>query len=183
MSHSQKQASQAVSKESLALGHEATDATAKSILWFTIYLTITLAVTIVISMALFWTFTQTEDQAIQQEYVTSPLYQGRPPSPAPPLQPSIGHETLPPQDTAAYLAEYDRLARTSGNDVMADHVSHDRIPVQTAMELLAQAGVPGGTATDIPAPQGPAVSGSTPYSDGGRGSKTGTGAAPGIPQQ
>jgi hypothetical protein len=34
-------------------GHEATDATAKSILWFTIYLTITLAATILIIAGVF----------------------------------------------------------------------------------------------------------------------------------
>jgi hypothetical protein len=182
MSHGHK-TSDAPSPESLALGHEATDATAKSILWFTIYLTITLAATILISLACFYAFTQTEDKAAQEEYVTSPLWPLRAPSPAPPIQPSVGHETLPPQDAASYFADYDRLARSYGNEVMADHVSHERMPVDAAMQLLAATGVPGGTATDIPAPQGPAVSVPTPYSDGGRGSRTGTAAAPGIPQQ
>jgi hypothetical protein len=184
MSHSPKHShSPAVSPDSIARGHETTDATPNSILWFSIYLTVTLAVTIVISLLLFSAFAQTADTNTKADYPTSPLASSRPPSPAPPIQPSPGHETLPRQDITAYLEDYDRLSRSYGNELMADNTAHDRMPVEAAMQLLAQNGIPAGAATDVPTPQGPANSVPTPYSPGGRGSNTGTAAAPGVPQQ
>jgi len=183
MSHEHK-ASAAVSQESIAAGHEVTDATPKNIVLFTLWLTVTLVVVIAITLSLFYTFNTTEEDAAEQQFPTSPLDVDRPPSPAPPLQPSPGHQTMPYQDTQSFLAEYTRLAGTYGRDTMADHQAHDRMPVEAAMKILAQDGLPPGPAVlDIPTPQGPGNSMPTLNGDGGRGSKTGTAAAPGVPGQ
>jgi hypothetical protein len=167
----------------LAHGHELKDAAPSSILVFTISLTITLVVVVAITLGLFYFFTDTEDQKTNAEAAGSPLADMRAPSPGPPIQPSPAHETLPYEDTARLKLEYDRLASSYGSDEMADHKTHDRMPVDAAIKLLASQGIPANTATDIPAPTGPSQSVPTPYSDGGRGSPTGTAAAPGIPQQ
>jgi hypothetical protein len=171
------------SAESLARGFETTDAAPGGLLVFTISLTITLAVVICITLGLFYMFNNEVDRSTDKEFTTSPLWTQRSPSPAPPLQPSKGHETFEYQDTAAFLADYDRLSHSYGSDVMADHAAHDRMPVDAAMLLMGQDGlasVP--PATDVPVPQGVGNSMATPYSPGGRGDVTGTGAAPGVPQ-
>jgi hypothetical protein len=158
----------------LAHGHELKDAAPTSILVFTISLTVTLAVVVAITLGLFYFFTDTEDQQTNAEAAGSPLADMRSPSPGPPIQPSPAHESLPYEDTARLKVE---------SDEMADYKTHDRMPVEAAIKLLADQGIPANTATDIPAPTGPAQSVPTPYSDGGRGSVTGTAAAPGIPQK
>lgn len=163
--------------------HEISDAHTGGIVVFTICLFITLAVVVVITLGLFYLFTDYSQETQDKEYASSPLASLRSPSPAPPLQPSKGHETLPFQDAVTLRAEYDRLAGTYGDDMMADNQVHHRMPVEAAIGLLASDGVPSNTATDIPTPQGPAPSVPTPYTEGGRGAKTGVAAAPGVPGQ
>jgi hypothetical protein len=183
MSHEHKPSS-AVSQESIAAGHEVTDATPRNIVLFLVWLSVSLVVVVAITLSLFYTFNQTEEDAAVQQFPGSPLDVDRPQSPAPPLQPSPGHETLPYQDWQSYLADYTRLAGTYGQDTMADRQVHDRMPVEAAMKILAQDGLPPGPAVlDVPTPQGPGNSMATPYSEGGRGSKTGTAAAPGVSGQ
>lgn len=182
MSHGREQQPEPPDPLSLQAGHEVSDATARSILFFLIYLTITLAVTVAITLGLFYLFTGMADREADTNNPVSPLADQRPPSPAPPLQPSPGHLTLPYQDWIALKAEYDRLARTYGDDVMPDNQVHNRMPVAAAMQILAEQGIPENTAVDVPTPQGPGQSMPTPYSNGGRGSVTGVAAPPGVPQ-
>jgi hypothetical protein len=168
---------------SLARGHELADARPGAIVGFTIYLTVTLIVVVLITLGLFYIFTGVADREVAKEYVSSPLDDQRPESPAPPLQPSPNHLTLPYQDSIALKAEYERLSRTYGDDVMADHTTHERIPITAAISILADQGIPSNTATDIPTPQGPGQSVPTPYSGGGRGYAPDVAAPPGVPQQ
>jgi hypothetical protein len=172
------------SAESLARKFETSDAKPGGLLIFTISLTITLAVVIAITLGLFYAFNNEVDQSTQKEFTTSPLWTQRSPSPIPPLQPSKGHETFEYQDTNAFMADYDRLSHSYGADVMADHASHNRMPVDAAILVMEQDGLAAiPAATDIPTPQGGGNSMATPYSSGGRGTVTGTAAAPGVPQQ
>jgi hypothetical protein len=182
MSHGSNPHQEPVDPLSIKAGHEVSDAMAKSLVLFTVYLTITLVVIVAISLGLFYMFTDTAQQENDTQYAASPLADQQPPSPAPPLQPSPGHLTMPYQDALALRAEYDRLSATYGNDMMADHAVHERIPVAAAMGILADQGIPENTAVDIPTPQGPGPSMPTPYSEGGRGSRSGVAAPPGIPQ-
>jgi hypothetical protein len=187
MSHSQTNEAEAVSPESIAAGHEVTDATAHGLVIFTIALSVTLVATVLIALFLFSVFTEDVDKKIGADYAGSPLSALQPPSPAPPVQPSLGapgsplHETLPYQDWLALKAEYNRLSGTYGSEVMPDHVVHNRMPVEAAIQALADQGIAANTATDIPSPLGHGTSVPTPYSDGGRGASTDKAAAPGVP--
>jgi hypothetical protein len=163
--------------------HEITDAQAGGLVVFAVCMVVTLAVVVLITLGLFYAFTYHEDSAQDAEFAASPLVSQRSPSPAPPLQPSKGHETLPFQDAVTLRAENDRLAGTYGDDVMADNAVHHRIPIEAAIALMSSDGVPTNSATDIPTPQGTAPSMPTPYGEGGRGAKTGAAAAPGVPGQ
>jgi hypothetical protein len=182
MSHSHSQPTPA-SPESIARGHEVTDASVRGIFIFTVTLFLTLLVSVAITLALFYMFTGSVDQTHKEQYAPSPLAENRPPSPAPPLQPSPGHLTLPYEDFQDLKAIWVRLANTYGDEVMADHHVHDRIPIQAAFDILAKQGLPENTAVNIPSPQGSAHSMPTPYSPGGRGSETGIAAPPGVLQK
>lgn len=182
MSHAQE--SHGASPESIAAGHETTDADPKNIVLFVIWLTVSVVISVLITLVLFWEFTSTEEAATQAEFASSPLLEQRPPPPSPPIQPSAVHPATELMDRQEYFAEYNRLAGSFGQETMADHQVHDRIPVDAAIALLAQNGLPPGpAATDVPAPQGVGNSMPTPYSEGGRGSATGVEAAPGVPQK
>jgi len=166
-------------KQTSQPGHELTDASTKGIFLFVLSLSASLIVVVFLARILFESYARTEDRANQTGVRDSPFNAERSVSPSPSLQPSIGHETLPYQDTAAMKLEYDRLAGTYGRQSMADHIVHERMPVEAAMKLLVERGLPHDTATAIPVPQGAAPSLPTPYSDGGRGSPdTGTAARP-----
>jgi hypothetical protein len=189
MSHAQSNQTE-LSPESIAAGHEVTDASTHALLIFTITLAVTLVAIVLIALGLFYMFAGDVDSKLATENAGSPLSALEAPSPAPPVQPALGdknnplHETLPYQDWNALKSEYDHLAGTySGDDdkVMADHQAHNRMPVDAAIDILADQGFPTNTATDIPTPLGSGTSSSTPYSDGGRGSSTGKAAAPGVP--
>jgi hypothetical protein len=187
MSHGHVNKPQPPPPETIAAGHETTDATAKALVIFMISLAVTVVVIVLIGLGIF-TMMNTTDES-NAEYPSSPLADQRPPSPAPPLQPALGdannplHETMPYQDWSALKAEFVRLAGTYGNDEMADHKMHNHMPVEAAIDLLAENGIPSNTAVDIPAPQGVGNSMPTPYSDGGRGSSTDKAAAPGVPPE
>jgi len=174
-----------VSQESIAAGHETTDAEPKNIVVFTIWLTVTLVITIGITFVLYGVYNNASQASNDSEYTGAPkdlvLQRALPPSP--PIQPSGIHLATEQQDTTHFFDEYRRLAASYGKDTMPDHQAHDRIPVDAAIQLLAASGIPSGPSVkDIPAPQGPGKSMPTPYSDGGRGSTDlDRAAAPGIP--
>jgi hypothetical protein len=171
------------SPESIAAGHETTDAEPKNIVVFTIWLTITLVVTIAITYGLYGVYNTGSQNDNNQEFAATPLDDQRALPPSPPIQPSGIHRATELMDTTHYFEEYNRLKGSYGSDMMADHQVHNRIPIEAAIQLLAQSGVPAGpAAADIPAPQGTGKSMDTPYSDGGRGMPDlDRAAAPGIP--
>src|ERR1700683_2880788 len=149
---------------------------------FGITLVVTLAVTTLFAIAIFGWFQSHADDVNKADYASSPLADLRSAPPSPPLQPSLGHETLPYQDEEALKAEYNRLVGTYGSEKMADSQIHNRMPVEAAFQLLIAGGLPHDTATDIPSPQGAAPSMPTPYGVGARGEPTGVATPPGTPQ-
>jgi hypothetical protein len=184
MSHGHH-ANTGASPESIAAGHEQTDAEPKNIVVFTIWLTVTLVITVSITYFLYWAYNNGSMDDNNAEFTASPLNDPNLQPPSPPIQPSGIHHATEVMDIGHYFEEYNRMTASYGSDVMADHVSHDRIPVAAAIALLAQNGLPAGPdLKDVPAPQGTGLSVPTPYSDGGRGMPDlDRAAAPGIPGQ
>jgi hypothetical protein len=117
--------------KSADVGHELTDLSPKSVALFAIVLALTMVAAVVVTAALFYRFYKVE---IANQTAPSPLSYTREPTPGPKLAVNPGQDlqTMRAAENSV-LNSYDWIDKDKGTV---------RIPVDRAIEILAQKGLP-----------------------------------------
>lgn len=119
-------------------GHETSDARLGPIVWFVIVLGV--VATLIHGMV--WKFMRSaERQNAREDMQPSPFVLDRAPPPEPRLQPSVQHPTEPQEDMEQLRKRWTALLTTYGKvEGAPDRV---RIPIDRAMAIAVERGLPG----------------------------------------